>query len=904
MPDVLYTIIIYPIVQIIEFVFVFVEKVFKVTGLSIISVSAAVSVLCLPLYAVAEKWQQVERDTQKRLKPKVDKIKNVFRDDEQYMILSTYYRQNHYHPVYAMRSTFGLLIQIPFFIAAYSYLSQLDALKHESFFFISDLGAPDGLISVASLKINTLPAIMTVINIIASAVYLRGFPLKDKVQLYGMAAIFLVLLYNSPSGLVLYWTLNNVFSLIKNCLQKIKFSKKALYYAVLILVAGFDIYILLFHGGLFIKRLLIAAVCTIFLILVPFANYIKKIYNHIIANIDFKTTVLWDIRTFIIAAATLFLLVGLVIPSMLIVSSVGEFAFIEPYQSPFPFIASTLLQGAGFFLFWCPVIYFFFSKKIKIGLTAFLALLSAIALINTFAFPGDYGFLTPTLKFSNTSAFSSERIMALVNVFVLIGAMAICAVLLLSKGTFIFHSIQTIIIIALAVFGIGNLMKIHIGFSDLVTARAEDPQNTAPGPVYHLSKNGKNVIVIMLDRAISGYVPYIFDERPDLHASFRDFTWYPNCVSLGGYTLVGLPSLFGGYEYSPEEIQRRDTELLVKKYNEALLVLPKLFSENGFSVTVTDPTRANFGIDPDLSIYDAYPNVHAENLYGRFSAYWLRNHPDIRILSLSALLKNNLMHFSFFKIAPVFFREVLYDQGEWLVTTSFTIGNSEITQLALDNYSLLDMLPEITVVDDSETNTYTALVNELTHEPAFFQPPDYMPSNTITNKGPGPFAGEDNYHTHMAALLLLGKWFDYFKLMGIYDNTRIIIVSDHGWDINTSLNDFILPNGTHLIGFNPILLVKDFHDNTQSEISELKINNTFMTHADVPYLASKDITSAVNPFTRKTLLFDKSEGSTISTAHVWEAPDITKYTWKIQQDEWLHVHTNIFDPANWEKAEK
>ena len=104
MPDVLYTIIIYPIVQIIEFVFVFVEKVFKVTGLSIISVSAAVSVLCLPLYAVAEKWQQVERDTQKRLKPKVDKIKNVFRDDEQYMILSTYYRQNHYHPVYAMRT--------------------------------------------------------------------------------------------------------------------------------------------------------------------------------------------------------------------------------------------------------------------------------------------------------------------------------------------------------------------------------------------------------------------------------------------------------------------------------------------------------------------------------------------------------------------------------------------------------------------------------------------------------------------------------------------------------------------------------------------------------------------------------------------------------------------------------
>jgi hypothetical protein len=820
------------------------------------------------------------------------------------MILSTYYRQNHYHPIYAMRSSFGLLIQIPFFIAAYSYLSQLEALKNESFFFISDLGAPDGIVSILSLKINVLPITMTVINIIAGAVYLRGFPLKDKVQVYGMAAVFLVLLYNSPSGLVLYWTLNNVFSLIKNCLQKTTYSKKILYYTAFILVAVFDIYMLFFHGGLFSKRLLIAAVCTIFLVFVALAKYIKKVIKYIIAHVDFRTTVLWHTRTFIAAVAALFLLTGLVIPGSLIASSVEEFSFIEPYRSPFPFIGSTLLQSAGFFLFWCPVIYFFFSKKVKIALAAFLVLLSAAALINTFAFPGDYGFLTPTLKFSNTSAFSSERITALINVFVLIGGMAVCSVLLLSRRTFIFHSIQAIIIISLAALGIGNAANIHTGFSNLAAARAGDLQTSAPNPVYHLSKNGKNVVIIMLDRAISGYVPSIFDERPDLRASFSGFTWYPNCVSLGGYTLVGLPALFGGYEYSPEEMQRRNTELLVKKYNEALLVLPRLFSENGFSITVTDPSRANFTTEPDLSIYDAYPQVRAENLHGRFSAYWLKNHPDIEVFSLSALLKNNLMHFSFFRTAPVFSREVLYDQGEWLITTSFTVGNSGITQLTLDNYVLLDMLPEITVVDDAETNTYTALVNDLTHEPAFFAPPDYVPSNIITNKGPGPFAGEDNYHANMAALLLLGKWFDYFKRMGIYDNTRIIIVADHGWQINTSLNDFTLPNGTRLVGFNPLLLVKDFYDDTLPEVSELKTDNTFMTHADVPYLAGKDITPAVNPFTRKPLLFDKSDGITISTSHVWEAPDITKYTWKIDQDEWLHVHDNIFDPSNWEKVKK
>ncbi|MDR0721122.1 MAG: membrane protein insertase YidC, partial [Treponema sp.] len=572
MADILYMLVIYPIVQIIEFAFVFVERIFEKTGLSIIGVSAVVTILCLPLYAVAEKWQQVERNTQKKLKPKIEKIKAVFKGDEQYMILSAYYRQHHYHPVYAMRSTFGLLIQIPFFIAAYSYLSRLEALKNQSFFFIADLGAPDGLAAIASLKINILPLVMTVINIIAGAVYLRGFPLKDKIQLYGMAVIFLVLLYNSPSALVLYWTLNNVFSLIKNCLQKTKYSKKILYCAIVALVAGFDIYILFFHGGFFVRRLIIAAICTIFLILAALGKYMRKLCRCIISKIDLKANVLWHTRTFIAAALALFLLTGLVIPGSLIASSVGEFAFIEPYQSPFPFIGVTLLQGAGFFLFWCSVIYAFFSKKIKIILTALLSLLSAAFLINTFGFPGNYGFLTPTLKFSNASAFSSENIIAIVNIFVLIGALSLCVVLFLSKWNSLFRAVQIIMIISLTVLGIGNLVKIHLEFSGLAAAKAEFQQNSTPNPVYQLSKNSKNVIVIMLDRAISGYVPYIFDERPELRTSFSDFTWYPNCVSLGGYTLVGLPSLFGGYEYSPDKMQERDTELLVKKYNEALLV--------------------------------------------------------------------------------------------------------------------------------------------------------------------------------------------------------------------------------------------------------------------------------------------------------------------------------------------
>ena len=57
---------------------------------------------------------------------------------------------------------------------------------------------------------------MTVINLFSALVYTHNLSRRDKIQLYGMAAVFLVLLYDAASGLVLYWTCNNIFSLGKN----------------------------------------------------------------------------------------------------------------------------------------------------------------------------------------------------------------------------------------------------------------------------------------------------------------------------------------------------------------------------------------------------------------------------------------------------------------------------------------------------------------------------------------------------------------------------------------------------------------------------------------------------------------------------------------------------------------
>ena len=182
--NILYTIIIYPIIIILEFTFVFLQKVFKETLLSLIGISAAISILTLPLYNVAEKWQTIERETQKVLKSGIKKIKTVFSGDEQYFLISTFYRQHKYHPAFSLRTSFGLLVQIPFFIAAYSFLSNLDALKGSSFFLIHNLGSPDSLLHLGNFSINILPFLMTFINLVSASLYKKGFETREKLQVF------------------------------------------------------------------------------------------------------------------------------------------------------------------------------------------------------------------------------------------------------------------------------------------------------------------------------------------------------------------------------------------------------------------------------------------------------------------------------------------------------------------------------------------------------------------------------------------------------------------------------------------------------------------------------------------------------------------------------------------------
>jgi hypothetical protein len=78
-----------------------------------------------------------------------------------------------------------------------------------------------------------------------------------------------------------------------------------------------------------------------------------------------------------------------------------------------------------------------------------------------------------------------------------------------------------------------------------------------------------------------------------------------------------------------------------------------------------------------------------------------------------------------------------------------------------------------------------------------------------------------------------------------------------------------------------------------------------MTNADTPSLAVEGlIEDARNPWTGNPVEPDKENGVTITTSTLW-SPDLhTRFAFKAGDDEYLNVHTNIFDPANWSKGKK
>lgn len=896
MAEFLFYLVIYPIHLLIELSYRICYELFKSAGCSIIGVSFAVTLLCLPLYDIAEKWQKIERKTQAKLKDGIKRIKSTFHGDEQYMILSTFYRENHYHPMMALRSSLGLIIQIPFFIAAYIFLSKTLDLNGYDFYFISDFSKPDSIIRLKALGIqfNLLPILMTLINIAAGAIYTRGFELREKLQIYGMALVFLLILYDSPSGLVLYWTMNNVFSLVKNIFYKLKNPLKVFRLIMTLLFTMIGVFV-------FIKMKPYQSVPVFFLAAVTFVSpklvkLINLLQDSVFCQINSDRKLCFSV--FIISAISLSLLSGLVIPSLLINSSTqADFAYIDGYSSPLYFIYVCFLECTGLFLLWPLVIYFLYGKNVRNSIAALFYIILVCGVINTFCFQGDYGNISADLVFTEHKEIKPELIPAFINILVLL-LFAAFSIFSLWKKIFITKSISFILVIALIAISFLNCISIQKNFQ-----KTSKPvlQEDKIEPVFSLSSSDKNVIVLMLDKAPGYFVETIFNIRPELNSSFDGFTFYPDTVSFGSWTIQGAPGLYGGYEYTPWEMNKRREISMQEKHNQALRLIPEIFAENGFNSYLIDPPYPNYDEKPVFSFLDG-SKIKPLVLTGKYSDIWYQENEYEKKPVKSNRIKRNLMWFSIFKISPLSLRSVVHYKDWW----SNTVNVVESTSDFIDRLSVLDYLPELTEIKKGK-GSLIIMDNESTHNPGFVNEKDCRPTEMNFSEilhANHPFGVDPGFHAMIASFCRLAEWFDYLKENGVYDNTKIIIVSDHGSYQNMPVfseqnKNLKLPR--NIEWFNPVLMVKDYNS-----YGNLKIDRSFMTQADVPAIAFEGaVSNPVNPFTNKKIrtlsLSEKNEKAKISFSKANKVLATENNGFIISDDEWYSVKDSIFDTENWKK---
>lgn len=902
--DALYSIFISPLQLLFEVLYMMTDKIINNPGMSIIVLSLTMNFLVLPLYRRADAMQEEERDMEARLHDGVAHIKKTFKGDEKMMVLQTFYRQNHYKPTDVFKGSISLFLEIPFFIAAYQFLSHLQILQGVRFGVIADLGAADALIAIGNVHINLLPIIMTAVNLVSCVIFTKGYPTKTKVQLYVLAIFFFVFLYPSPAGLVFYWTLNNIFSLVKTIFYKLKRAKKIL--QILFAFAGVALIISaawVFYGR-YPKRFFgVAALGAAFMI--PLLLSVVKKHS----KIQWKPAQMESNRKVYFAGAVfMVVLIGCVIPSSVLKSSPQEFVDIYHYSNPLWYVCSALCLAIGTFLVWMGVFYWLTNKKYKAYFEIAVWILCGVSTLTYMLFGGNLGILSKVLKYENGLNFT--RVQEIQNLAVIIVA-AILMSVMYRFGKKIVPQVLIVCVLALGAMSLYNVVQIDQ--SVVAVSAAQEQKDT---PSFTLSKSGKNVIVLMMDRAMNEYIPYIINERPELKEAFSGFTYYPNTFSFGGYTNFGTPALFGGYEYTPVELNKRNTETLKSKHNEALKVMPVLFDQNHYNVTVCDPSYANYQWIPDLSIYDKYPNIHKYITLGRFTDQASKEAQTIDN-------RRNFFCYSIMKTAPLFVQSILYDNGDYNSQNNSQVPkvqkyvNSYVANgLNLsfkDAYSVLDNLSNMTKIKDDNTNNFLMMTNDATHEPAMLQEPDYLltahvdntayeaeHANRFTVNGktlkmetPVHFI---HYQSNMASLLKIGEWMNYLKKNHVYDNTRIIIVADHGRPTH-QLDDMVIKNGNDLYDtefYYPLLLVKDFNSNKFSTSNEL------MTNGDVPTLATKDlISNPKNPFTGKEI--------NNKAKHDQEQYILGSLDWDVAKNNgnvyfpgtWFKVHDDVRNKNNW-----
>ena len=148
------------------------------------------------------------------LQPKMNELREKYKDNPTAMNTETMklYKQYGVNP---FGGCFPMLVQIPIFLGFYNMLGKAVELRNAKFLWVHDLSMPDTIFSVLGFPVNVLPLCMAVTMLWSMSLQPKSGDQTQQRMMMIVPLIFIYFCYNYASALALYFTVQNLFSIVQ-----------------------------------------------------------------------------------------------------------------------------------------------------------------------------------------------------------------------------------------------------------------------------------------------------------------------------------------------------------------------------------------------------------------------------------------------------------------------------------------------------------------------------------------------------------------------------------------------------------------------------------------------------------------------------------------------------------------
>lgn len=185
---------------------------------------AAIMVLTILIRSAMWPLQNRATQTSKKmaaLSPLLKNIQERYKDDPMRLQQETgkLWKQ---HGINPLGGCLPMLVQIPIFFGFYNMLNKAVELRNNGFLWVQDLSQPDTITHIFGFPLNPLPLVMAGTMLVQMQLTPKaGDPMQQRMMMF-MPLIFIALCYNYAAALALYWSVQNVFSIVQLYLTRDK----------------------------------------------------------------------------------------------------------------------------------------------------------------------------------------------------------------------------------------------------------------------------------------------------------------------------------------------------------------------------------------------------------------------------------------------------------------------------------------------------------------------------------------------------------------------------------------------------------------------------------------------------------------------------------------------------------